>query len=174
MTNELHIGLFYSYGPHFIKTARALRAEHPQARITAFLPRAFPVDMLSDLEIEALPVLPDPGEHRSLAALYAIVRAIRAQRVDIFVVLFDSPRLRLLSALSGAGERQCRLVDGRRIPVRFTFAGGLMHTLLSRIVGHARYVRIWIEVQVTRVGVPASDADGREDVPSDGPTAPRA
>lgn len=174
MTTDPHIGLFYSYGPHFIKTARALRAEYPKARITAFLPREFPVGLLSGLDIESLQVLPTPGAHRSLAGLYTLVRTIRAYRLDLFVILFNSPRLRLLSSLSGAAERQCRLVDGRRVPVRFTLAGGALHTLRTRIGGHLRYARIWIEVRLTRVGVPASGADGQEGGPSDGPSAPQA
>lgn len=174
MNEQCHIGLFYSYGPHFMKTARALRLEHPDSRITAFLPQEFPVDLLADLDITAARVLPNPGAGRSVSMLFSIVRAIRAQRLDLFVVLFNSPRLRLLSALSNARECQCRLVDGRSVPVRFTLAGGLAHTLFRRLRGNIRYARIWIEVHTTRIGVPASTKTGRDGDRPDGPGSPQA
>ena len=174
MSKEHHIGLFYSYGPHFMKTARALRRECPEARITAFLPKEFPIDLLSGLDIVMAQILPNPGTHRSLSSLISIVRAIRARRLDLFVVLFDSPRLRLLSVLSGAAERQCRLVDGRTIPVRFTLAGSMADTAFRRIRGNMRYARIWIEVHLTRIGVPAATTAGRNGDSPDEPGSPQA
>lgn len=151
MTQRTRIGLFYSYGPHFIKTVRSLRETHPQADITAFVPEHFPVELLSGLNISSQPLLPDTGRGRAIKKVVTIIRAIRKEHLDIFVVLFNSPRLQLLSTISGAKERRCRLVDGRELPVRLTLLSGIYHTAVNTVVGHWRYARIWIHVRCTRV-----------------------
>lgn len=151
MTQRTHIGLFYSYGPHFIKTARSLRETHPQADITAFVPEHFPVELLSGLNISSQPLLPDTGRGRAIKKVIAIIRAIRRERLDIFVVLFNSPRLQLLSTISGAKVRRCQLVDGREIPVRLSLVSGIFHTAIHTVFGHWRYVRIWMHIHCTRV-----------------------
>lgn len=151
MTKQPHIGLLYSYGPHFVKTARALRERYPEADIVAFVPESFPVSLLEDVSISCRSLLADNAHRRAVKKIVALVRAIRRERLDIFVVLFNSPRLQLLSAISGSKERRCRLVDGREFEVHLTLLSSLVHTLVSSVVGRWRYARIWLNVHCTRV-----------------------
>lgn len=173
MNKDFHIGIFYSYGPHFIRTVRSLRADSPEARITAFVPAEFPAGLLGGLDVVLAPILGNPAERRSPGVLLSIVRAIRRQRLDVFVVLFDSPRLRLLAALSGARERQCCLVDGRTLPVRVTIAGNVFRTLGGRLRGQFRYARIWLSVHLTRVGRSPAEEPEQDAGPPDAPASPR-
>lgn len=151
MNHEPHIVLFYSYGPHFLRTARALRADYVNSRITAIIPGDFPQQLLKDLAIHGLPLLPNPSQTRSLRNAAATIKRLRNLCPDILVVLFDSPKLRLLAALSTAKERYCYHVDGRVTPVKRTFTIALAHTLAHRVYGRIRYIRIWCHVHFTRV-----------------------
>ncbi len=151
MISEPNITVFYSSGVHFLRTARALRQRHEAAAITAFVPKDFPEELLSSLNIRCLPLLPNPSQKRSLKHVATILRAIRGMRPDVFIVLFDSPKLRTLAALSGAGERLCYHPDGRITPMRWSFAGFLARSFMQAFRGRLRYTYIWCHVHFTRV-----------------------
>ena len=101
MKPELQICLFYSYGPHFLRTVRNLRQTYETAVITTFIPKDFPQELFAGLTITCRPILPNPGEVRPLRLIATIVQAIRRTRPDVFIVLFNSPKLRILAAFSG-------------------------------------------------------------------------
>lgn len=151
MKSELNITLLYSYGVHFLRTARSLRQQHETATITAFIPRDFPEELLSGLNIRCLPLLPNPSQERSLNHVITILRAIRGIHPDVFVVLFDSSKLRTLAALSGARERICYHSDGRITPVRWSLPGALTRAFIQGFRGRVRYAYIWCHVHFTRV-----------------------
>ncbi len=151
MTSNQNIGLFYSYGPHFLRTARALRKDYGKAHITAFVPRGFPAELLSSMDIQCVPILPKPSEKRSIRDVATIVKTIRSARPEIFVVLFDSPKLRALAALSTAKTKYCYHVDNRISTVRWGLSGNLLQTFGRGIRGRIRFARIWCHVYFTRI-----------------------
>ena len=140
------IGLFYSLGPHFVRALRQVRAAHPHARITAIVPPGFPKAMLEHAD-NVLTVPPPPHGLRNAAAL---VRVLREQRFDRLVVLFDSPRLRVLARLSGARERWCCGPDGRHAALEGGILGTLLRGLGRKIRGHLTWARIWLEIRLAR------------------------
>jgi len=140
------IGLFYSLGPHFVRALRQVRAAHPHARITAIVPPGFPKAMLEHAD-NVLTVPPPPHGLRNAAAL---VRVLREQRFDRLVVLFDSPRLRVLARLSGARERWCCGPDGRHAALEGGILGNLLRGLGRKIRGHLTWARIWLEIRLAR------------------------
>jgi hypothetical protein len=82
---------------------------------------------------------------RNLPALLRLVRSLRAARYDQFVVMFDSPKLRLLAGLSGARECRCHTVDGRVLPVRMAPLRTLLDTLARNLRGRIAYAYIrWV------------------------------
>jgi hypothetical protein len=170
MLNTKHIGLFYSYGPHFVRSAHTLRQNHPDAHITAFVPYGFPVELLKQDDIECIPLLSEAGGAKTIRSLITIFRMIRNAGLDMFVVLFDSPKLQLLCAASNARERYCAHLDGRITPVRFTVAGSLFRTLINNIKGRTRYAYIWLYVHFTKVpmaGKPLTSAPPPDHQPSE-------
>lgn len=158
MNRNKHIGILYSYGPHFLRTVREVRQQEPDARITVYIPEGFPLEMLQDLNVETLSLTQGAGTKPTLASAFMLLRALRRVRLDQFVVLFDSPRLQMLAALSQAAERWCYQLDGSKTPVRPTFMGSFLQTVRRGMVGRIRYVKIWLHVYGTRVDTKAINA----------------
>ena len=146
MDGPKRIGLFYSLGPHFGRALRQVRAAHPHARITALVPPGFPKAMLEHAD-DCLTVPPPPHGLRNAAAL---ARVLREQRFDRLVVLFDSPRLRVLARLSGARERWCCGPDGRHAALEGGVLGALLRGLGRKVRGHLTWARIWLEIRLSR------------------------
>lgn len=134
----MKVCLYYSRGPHFMRTLKQLREDHPDAAITVAVPPGFPRDPLAGLADEVVE-RPRPG---GLGDAWRAARALRAEGYDLLVVMFDSLNLRLLAALSGARTRECHTIEGRVIRLR----GGLMRRAISealaRVRGQIRYWRI--------------------------------
>ena len=134
-----HICAFYSYGPHYIRLLKYLRAQYPEARLTALVPPSYPHEPLAPL-VDDIAVTDQ--ERYGLRTVFSLLRPIRREKYGMFVVLFDSPKLRMVGALSGARSRYCFTVDGRFTPLRLA----LLRTLLGRLYHHIRgrllYARI--------------------------------
>ena len=146
MNNEVgRICALYSHGPHYARVLRHLRRAYPDAVITALVPPGFPNEPLEGLAHKRLDLPAKAARRRGFAALRAILPVIRRGRYDLFVVMFDSFRLRLLAALSGARERRCFTADGRFIPLRLSLARLLAGTAWRNLRGRVTYWRIrWI------------------------------
>lgn len=93
---------------------RQLRAKHPEARITALVPSGYPREHIADLADDVVSTM--RGD-RMASAFWSVVKQIRAGNYDLFVTMFDSPRLRVLSLWSGASQRYCFTPDGRYLPM---------------------------------------------------------
>lgn len=146
------IAVFYSLGPHFVRTLQRLRAESPDAEITALLPPDYPLSeegrALADRVVEN--ELPHYSP-RNVGACLRLIRGIRGGKYDVFAVLFDSLQLNILSALSGAGDRICCPPEGRLVPMRSTIPGILARETLRRALGNAVYAGIWLVVRLMPV-----------------------
>lgn len=142
---------YYSRGPHFARNLKTLRQRHPDARIVAVVPPDYPADALAGFADAVEPVgLPADGR-RDLRAMLRLARHLRAGRHDLFVVMFDSPKLRLLATLSGARRRECLTIDGRCFPVRFAPLAQFFDAAIRRAWGHLVYARIWFVVRFFKV-----------------------
>ena len=120
---------FYSHGPHYRRLLRYLRQKHPNAQVTALIPPDYPADHIAD-DVDAVETTAQTGYGLSNPrGFIVLLRQIRRERYDRFVVMFDSPRLRILTALAGARERRCYDVNGRYRILRL----GLVHTAASAL-----------------------------------------
>ncbi|MBI2425944.1 MAG: hypothetical protein HYV27_24180 [Candidatus Hydrogenedentes bacterium] len=137
MNPSPRIGVFYSHGPHFLRVLKQVRQKQPGATLIAFVPHTFPAQYLEGIVSEV---------HRTAgtrpAAALKTLRQLRAARLDEFIVMFDSPRLQLLAALSGAPTRACHTVDGRQRPINFQVIRPLLRWATRRIRGQFTYWRI--------------------------------
>jgi hypothetical protein len=136
---------FYSHGPHFRRLLRYLRHKHPEAQVTALIPPDYPERHIEQ-EVDVVERTSHTREGMSTPkAFFGLLRQIRRGDYDRLVIMFDSPRLRILAALTGIPERRCYDVNGRYQPVRL----GLVRAVASAIgrnlrgrVTHA-YIR-WV------------------------------
>lgn len=140
MSEPQTICALYSRGPHYLRLLRYLRAQYPAAHITALVPASFPGDAARAYAQEI--VRCEDGPRSGLGALHSLSGQIRRGRYDLFVVMFDSPKLRVLAALSGARQRACYAINGRFFPVRLALFSQLAGTLVRRIKGRILYARI--------------------------------
>jgi len=142
------IGALYSKGPHFLRMLSALRKQHPDSEILAFVPPGYPPETLEGFATEVRVL---PATTRSPGALLAITRDLREARLDALFIMFHSPRLRVLAALSGARSRECFTADGRHFPVSMNYAGDLVQWILRNLRGRLTYYRILWIVRTRRV-----------------------
>lgn len=139
MSAPENICAFYSRGPHFLRMLKQLRAAHPEARITAVVPPTFPAEAALGLANQVIKTQHAQWSLRQHRALRKLVGVLREGRYDLFATMFDSPKLRLLAALSGARARVCFTIDGRQIPLRLAVLGQLVDALARNIKGRLLY-----------------------------------
>lgn len=132
----------YSHGPHYARVLRHLRQAYPEAVVTALVPPGFPNEPLEGLAHKRLDMPDAAVDRRGLRALRALLPVVRRGRYGLFVVMFDSFRLRLLAALSGARERRCFTADGRFIRLRLSLVRLLADALWRNLRGRVTYWRI--------------------------------
>lgn len=144
---EAHrICAYYSHGPHFVRLLRHLRAMYPAAHLTAFTPPGFPPEVLQGHVDRMAYTGRREYSLRQVRPLLRLVQVLRRERFDLFVVMFDSPKLRLLARLSGAKAAMVYTVDGRMMPLQGLALGSLLSAIPRRIRGHVRYAWMWFNV----------------------------
>ncbi len=159
MTEQHRIGLLYSYGPHFKQAARALRTRYPGSRITALLPPGYPEAVIRDVVDDIIICAPEPEYGKTPGQAWRLIKTLRRERYDVLVVLFDSLKLQLIAAMSGAGERCCHHLDNRYEPLRLSLFGAIAAGLVRHVRGRLRYMRIWWHVYRHPIRPTAPDKD---------------
>jgi ADP-heptose:LPS heptosyltransferase len=139
LSNIRRICALYSHGPHFVRLLRHLRAEYPDTQLVAFVPPDYPAAVIKQWadRVERI-----PGGKRGMTAFKEVLRQVRAERCDLLVVMFDSPKLRVLAAASGVRNRYYYAADGRYAPLRKGLLSSLLHGLWRQCVGRVRYAYI--------------------------------
>ena len=142
---------FYSRGPHFLRMLKFLRALHPAARITAVVPPSFPAEAALGIANQVIKTQHAQWSLRQQRELRKLVRVLREGHYDLFVTMFDSPKLRVLAALSGAPIRQCYTIDGRYLPLRLALGRQLLSTLTRNLRGRLLYAYLHYQVYFRKV-----------------------
>ena len=145
------IAVFYSRGPHYLRALRYLRANTPDADITAIVPPGYPREALSEVPDHCVETGRKTNSLIHPVALIRLCRMVRARRFELFVVLFPSLKLRLLAAASGARHTYCYGPDGRFLPLHFAPGKFMLDWIWRRILGHWTFLRIWCVVHFQRV-----------------------
>ena len=157
MNTRERICAYYSHGPHFTRMLKALRAAHPDAEITAMVPPGYPHAPLAGLADAVVEV----AKPATVSGALGVLRRIRAGRYDCLAMMFDSPKLRLLAALSGVPRRVCHSVDRRQFPLKRAIIAPLMGALWRNLRGRILYRRIRYIVDHYPVERDGSDRSGR-------------
>ena len=169
MSRKPRVCVYFSVGRNLASVLRSVKQSLPDASITAVIPPGYPVsDDERSLAEEILNTDFVRYSWRTLPALARLILQFRRARYDAFVILFDSPRLRIVSSLSGATDRfHCRM-DGRLAPVRISIPGTIADVVFRNVWGRIVYVGIWLIVRFCPVRFPFPST------PSTLPTNPRA
>jgi hypothetical protein len=145
----MKIGLFYSYGPHFLKAVHFLVEKYPKDIIILFIPKDFPSYYFEKLPVSLIP-LPWQGQHISLLkgikTFLNIIKVIRSQDLDHFTVLFESPRQIMLSKLSGAKHTFVYSIHKEYKPISKGFFQSLIQLINARFKGLCLYFYIFLHV----------------------------
>ena len=151
---------FYSKGRTYLDVLQCVRQGYPEARVSAIIPARYPISREETVLVdEVVETERTRYSLREIRPLIRLVRQIRAGHFDAFVVMFDSPRLRILSALSGARQHLYCRMDGEFVPLRSSIPGTLLDVLVRAIRGRATYAYIWLIVRLLHV----STADATRD-----------
>lgn len=140
--NTPRICAFYSTGPHYVRMLRVLRENYPEAVIVAAVPATFPFEVIADLVDETMR-LPEGGQRGNLSAAMNVLQQLRRARCSHVVIMFDSPRLNVLTGLSGIPHRRCYTVDGRFYRLTRRVPRLLAQVAQQRLKGAWDYFRAW-------------------------------
>jgi ADP-heptose:LPS heptosyltransferase len=151
MSDIRRVCAYYSRGPHFTRNLKTLRDMYPGAEITALVPPGYPRKPLAGLAEHIESTRQTQYGARDLKAFFGLIRQIRKARYDCFVVMFDSPKLRLLGTLSGAKERYCLTIDGRYLALRLALLSQVIGTVVRHVHGRLTYLRLWLVVHLFKV-----------------------
>lgn len=152
MNEARRICAYYSKGRNFLEVLRAIKEHEPTALVQAMTPPSYPLS--ADERALADEVAVTERDHYSpwhVRACLRLVRQMRAGRYDGFVITFDSPQLRILSALAGARRRLYCTMDVRLEEVRPSIPAILASTATRMMWGHVVYAGIWLIVHLCRV-----------------------
>ena len=117
-TQAPHICVYYSEGLNYLERLRALRRREPDARICAMVPAGYcPSEAERAVADEIVEMECGHYSPRDVRACLRLVRRIRAERFDGFVVMFNSLQLRILAGLSGARRCACWRGDNEIQPL---------------------------------------------------------
>ena len=112
--------LFCSVGNHFGAALNELKERFPQARLTAVAPRwrteplstAGLIDNTIEVTRDRLHPIKNIGE------CARVLTAVRAEKCDLLVTMYDSPALNMLHSFSAAGSHAVFDVRGNLYAVR--------------------------------------------------------
>jgi len=135
MTPTRPVLVFYSPGPHFSKAVASARERFPGARCIAIVPPGFAASHAAD-------------EVRVRPGLLPLTPFLRGFGAAAMVVMFASPKLRVLAALSGAQDIVHVGPDGRARPLPRSLWRNLAIILHEKLRGHLTYGWIWLYIRL--------------------------
>lgn len=153
MTEKNRVGVFYSLGQEFDQIIKSIREAFPDDHLVAMVPSAY-------VETEAIAPFVDEAIRTKYASYPSrqpwrtldMIRTLRRERYDVFIVIFYSFKLRLLASLAGAPRVYCWALDGRVIPLETNIAAVLADIAKQTLLGWWRYGRVWWNIRFSRVG----------------------
>jgi hypothetical protein len=156
VSGEMRVAVFHSPGHDFAGALRRVKEAWPTARLIAWVPASYAAP-------EAVEALADEirradRDRFGARNVYPLLRQIRSERYDCFVVLFDSTRLRLFAALSGARERAWCPPLGSLGPLPNAPITVALREAALLVKGRAACAWIRLVVRILRVR-PAKSAD---------------
>ena len=157
MSAARHIGVFHGVGHDYGAVLRTVRGQEPEAAICAIVPAGYPVaEVPRDLADEVMEMELAHYAPWRLGACLRLVRRLRAERFDRFIVMFDSAQLRVLAAFTGAPERVWCPMNLQMKPLPgASLVGAAVGEVARRVRGCSVYAFVWLMVHLTRTPEPS-------------------
>lgn len=144
MTRE-RIAVFHGKGRDFLKALKAVRDWRDGADICGVFPANYrPTAKEIELMDAQISVQEEAYSPRNWRACLGLIREIRGERYDWFVILFNSTQLRILAHLVGARNSLWCRVDGRMEPLRGGLPWALLEPAIRMAWGRIAYSLIWL------------------------------
>jgi len=151
MNTTPRICAFLSKGRNFVDVLKDIRSAYPKTPIDAVIPLDYP---LSDEERALVDrIVETKKAHYSLrdaGPLFRLVRQLRAEHYNLFVIMFDSPKLRLLARLSNAKACTFHRLDHRMLPIYPSIPRIVADMAFRNVWGRVAYAYIWLVVHLLR------------------------
>lgn len=152
MTTEFRVCALRSQGRGFVTRLDYLRRRYPEARLLVMVPKD--EDLTAEEAEYADEVLEQPHATYSIRSprqLRDLAATLRNARLDLFIVMYPSPRLRLVAGLSGARRGECWTYENQIIPLPTAIPTAMASLLWRLMLGRIRYYRCWLTTYVRRV-----------------------
>lgn len=147
MNGPKRICVFYSKGRNFVDVLRCIRAYEPTARIFAVVPAGYPISQaerdLADALIETETASFSIRQPRSL---FRLLKQLWTAHYDGLVITFNSPKLRMLAAISAPNRSYLCALDGRLLDIQPTVTGALADLVVRNVWGRIAYAGVWLAV----------------------------
>ncbi len=140
------ICVFYSHGPHFRKVLLSLRKSYPESHIAALLPPGYPSAVIRELVDTYEFTQYKQYRATQIGALLNLRKQIRKNTPDLFIVMFDSNRLRLLGSLSGVRERYCITQRGHWKHLHITPVRQIIRSTSNSLIGFLQFHRVRLHI----------------------------
>lgn len=147
MSPNLKICAFFSVSQNFPAILQRLRAKHPNADIAAVIPPNYEASQ-AERDHASRIIVTEQAEYgpAHIRACLRLIRSLRKERFDRFVVVFDSPQLRILAALTGARKCECWDPDSQIIPLHRHLSAELAAVVLRKACGIAAALALYATV----------------------------
>jgi len=143
----MKVGIFYSYGHQFVDAVNYIYEQYPNDEILLFLPKGYPTEYFKNFEKIKIHFLSWDGTHlnfiKALREIPPILKVLRKNRLDLLVILFDSPRLIILSKLSKASRVYIFNIFSEYKPLEKKFLPTLIISIWKIIKGYLIYYLIY-------------------------------
>jgi ADP-heptose:LPS heptosyltransferase len=151
MTNPKRVCVFYSKGRTLLDALKAVKSHDPEAVICVTIPSAYSMTP-QELEIADEVLTAEKARYgaRDAFAFLRLAGMLRHARYDAFVILFDTPRQRILASLVHPGKRlYCRL-NGAVVEIKESVPRVIADAIIRAIAGRVVYIALWAYVRVTK------------------------
>lgn len=152
MNHPPRVCVFCSVEKRFEPFYRTVRQHYPDAHVVVILRNGIQlteaerdlVDKVQELELQSFSLTRFGG-------LIRMVRRLREGKYDQLIVLFDSLKLRVLSAFSGATRCSVWKEDGRMVIIPASLLRSMSQIARLRAIGYWKLSRVWLSSRLLPV-----------------------
>lgn len=142
MSERKRLGILFNETQDAVLLLDGVRRIHPEAYLVAIVSphAAFPEDNPAD---EVLRVELSPLRLLLAGASFKMIKELRAQRFDLFIIRFSTLKLRILAALVASKKCEIWQSNGTIFPAAASFSATVRQYFAGRLSGMMTVGRAW-------------------------------
>lgn len=150
MINPRRIGILFNETLDAEKLLKGMRRLRPDARLVAIISPRISLGTASALADETIQVELSPLRLLMHGSLFSMIGTLRDQHFDLFVIRFDTLKLRLLAAYVSPLSAELWRSNGTITRIPMNVGDILGAWLRQKAAARARYLRDWYSVHFSR------------------------